>query len=111
VACWTGKLSDASAAARDRAALEVGRAGGPAQAEALAAAIVRQVDGDDDLAARYHAVLALGWIARGASLGAAGAGIADQLDRMIASDKGRSLTAGVNEDALRLATRLRRAAR
>jgi len=30
---------------------------------------------------------------------------------MIASDKGRSLTVGVNEDALRLATRLRRAAR
>jgi HEAT repeat protein len=110
-ACWTGKLSDPSAAVRDRAALEVGRAGGPAQAEALAAAIVRQVDGDDDLAARYHAVLALGWIVRGADLGASGAGIADQLDRMIASEKGRSLTAGVNEDALRLATRLRRGAR
>ena len=111
VACWTSRLADPSAAARDRAALEVGRAGGPAQAEALAAAIVRQVDGDDELAARYHAVLALGWIARRADLGAAREGIADQLDRMIASDKGRSLTSAVNEDALRLATRLRRAAR
>ena len=36
VGCWAGKLGDASAAVRDRAALEVGRAGGPAEAGALA---------------------------------------------------------------------------
>jgi HEAT repeat protein len=111
VACWAGKLSDPSAAVRDRAALEVGRAGSPAHAPALADAIVRQVEGDEDLAARYHAVLALGWIARGAGLGPEGAAIAGWLDQMIAADRGRSLTAAVNEDALRLATRLRRAAR
>jgi hypothetical protein len=29
---------------------------------------------------------------------------------MLAQDRGRALTAGVNEDALRLATKLRRAA-
>ena len=61
------------------------------------------------IAAAVIAVLALGWIASRAPLGAAGPGIADELDRMIAQDRGRTLTAGVNEDALRLATRLRRA--
>jgi HEAT repeat protein len=110
-ACWAGKLSDPSAAVRDRAALEVGRVGSAAHAEALAEAIVRQVGGDEDLAARYHAVLALGWIARSGGAGPAGARMADEIDKMIAADRGRSLTAGVNEDALRLATRLRRAAR
>jgi HEAT repeat protein len=107
--CWAAKLADGSPAVRDRAALEVGREGGAGDAAALAAAIVRPVDGDAALAARYHAVLALGWIASRAPLGATGPGIADELDRMIAQDRGRTLTAGVNEDALRLATRLRRA--
>jgi hypothetical protein len=52
-------------------------------------------------------VLALGWLARRGDLGAAGASAAEQIERMIAQERGRSLTAGVNEDALRLATRLR----
>jgi len=111
VACWTGRLGDPSAAVRDRAALEVGRAGGAAQAPALAAAIAHPVSGDDDLAARYHAVLALSWIDRRAPLGKAGADLATGLDAVLAADKGRALTAGVNEDVLRLAARLRRAAR
>ncbi len=110
-ACWAGKLADSVAGVRDRAALEVGRAGGPAQAEALGAAIVRAVNDDADLAARYHAVLALSWIDGRQKLGAAGAAIAEKLDAMIAQDRGRTLTAGANEDALRLATRLRREAR
>lgn len=108
VGCWSGKLADPSAPVRDRAALEVGRAGGAAAAKGLADAAVRPVDGDDALAARYHALLGLGWIAAREPLGAAGPGIADQLERMIAQDRGRNLTAAVNEDALRLATRLRR---
>jgi hypothetical protein len=95
---------------RDRAALEVGRAGGAAEAGALADAILRPVIGDADLAARYHAVLALGWIAGRVELGAAGAEIAGKIDRMIAAERGRRLTEGVNEDALRLATRLHRSA-
>lgn len=111
VACWRGKLADGAAAVRDRAALELGRAGGKDDAKALVDAIVRPVDGDDALAARYHAVLALTWIAARAPLGPDGAGYADQLDRTIAQERGRTLTASVNEDALRLATRLRRAAR
>jgi hypothetical protein len=108
--CWASKLADPSAAVRDRAALEVGRAGGAvgtAEVEALAAAVIQAVDDDADLAARYHAVLALGWLARRGDLGAAGASAAEQIERMIAQERGRSLTAGVNEDALRLATRLR----
>ncbi|WP_242339918.1 MULTISPECIES: HEAT repeat domain-containing protein [Anaeromyxobacter] len=109
--CWTGKLADPSAAVRDRAALEVGRAGGAKQAAALADALVRPVEQDADLAARYHAVLGLGWIASREPLGAAGADLAAKIDGMISHDRGRTLTAGVNEDALRLATRLRRAAR
>jgi HEAT repeat protein len=110
-ACWAAKLADAAPGVRDRAALEVGRAGGAAQAAALGDAIVRVVSDDADLAARYHAVLALGWVDAREKLGAAGAAIADKIDAMIAQDRGRTLTAGVDEDALRLGTRLRRAAR
>ncbi|HEX9051663.1 MAG TPA: HEAT repeat domain-containing protein [Anaeromyxobacter sp.] len=110
-ACWAGKLGDASAAVRDRAALEVGRAGGAAQAGALGDAIVRPVSNEGDLAARYHAVLALTWISAREKLGKAGADAAAKIEAMLVQDRGRTLTAGVNEDALRLATRLQRAAR
>lgn len=109
VACWTGKLQDASAAVRDRAALEVGRAGGAGEAPALAAAVTRAVDGDAAVAARYHAVLGLGWVAQRAPLGAQGAALAEQIERALAAEpRGRRLTEGVNEDALRLAAALRR---
>ncbi len=110
VACWAGKLADGSAAVRDRAALEVGRAGTAANAAALGEAIVRSVDDPVDVAARYHAVLALGWLAGREKVGPAGAEIAKKIEAMIAADRGRTLTAGVNEDALRVATRLRRGA-
>jgi len=109
-ACWAGKLSDPSAAVRDRAALEVGRAGTAANAAALGDAIVRPVSDVGDAAARYHAVLGLGWIGGREKIGAAGGAIATKIDAMIAADRGRTLTAGVNEDALRLGTRLRRGA-
>jgi HEAT repeat protein len=111
VACWQRKLGEPSAAVRDRAALELGRLGGAGQAAALGDAVVRPVDTEGDLAARYHAVLGLGWVAGREKLGPAGEAIAARIDAMIAQDRGRTLTAGVNEDALRLATKLRRAAR
>jgi len=111
VACWIGKLADGRAEVRDRAALEVRRAGGAAHAEALLAAVARPVETDADLEARFHAVLALDLVARRQPLGAKGAELAVAIDRVLAADKGRTLTAGVNEDALRLAGRLRRAAR
>ncbi len=109
-ACWAGKLADPSAGVRDRAALEVGRSGGAAQAGALSDAVARPVNGDDDLVARYHAVLGLSWVSQRAPLGPAGATIAPKLEGVISADKGRAVTAGVNEDVLRLATRLRRQA-
>lgn len=109
-ACWAGKLADPSAAVRDRAALEVGRAGSAANAAALGEAIVRPVTDEADVAARYHAVLGLWWIAGRERIGAAGADVARKIDAMLAADRGRNLTAGANEEALRLATRLRRTA-
>lgn len=105
--CWAGKLADPSAAVRDRAALEVGRAGGAADAKALAAAAAMPVDGDEALEARYSALLGLGWVASREPLGADGPALADVLEKTIAQDRGRTLTATVNEEALRLATRLR----
>lgn len=111
LACWAGKLADPRAEVRDRAALEVRGAGGPAQVDALVGAITRAVDSDADLVARYHAVLALDLVARRQPLGAKGAEVAAALEKVAAADKGRTLTAGVNEDALRLAGRLRRAVR
>jgi HEAT repeat protein len=109
--CWTGRLGDARAEVRDRAALEVGRGGGAAQVDAVAAAVTRPVESDADLTARYHAVLALDAIARRAPPGKKGADIAAAIEKVAAADKGRTLTAGVNEDALRLAGRLRKGAR
>jgi HEAT repeat protein len=111
LACWAGKLADGNPAVRDRAALEVGRAGGAGNAPALGDAIVRPVGDDAELAARYHAVLALGWIAEREKIGAPGEAIATKIDGMLAADRGRTLTAAVNEDALRLGSRLRRGAR
>jgi HEAT repeat protein len=110
-ACWTGKLADPRAEVRDRAALEVRRAGGAAQVDALTAAVIRQVDSDAELEARYHAVLALDLVARRQPLGAKGLVVAGAIDKLLAADKGRTLTAAVDEDALRLAGRLRKAAR
>jgi HEAT repeat protein len=107
--CWTGKLADPSGAVRDRAALEVGRAGGAAEARALADAVLHPVVSDGDVAARYHAALALGWVAARAPLGAPGVEVAGQLDRLIAAERGRRLTEAVNEELLRVSTRLRRA--
>jgi hypothetical protein len=109
--CWAGKLADPRAAVRDRAALELGRSGGAAHAPALGDAAAMPVADEGDLAARHDALLALGWIARREQVGAAGESLAAKLDATIAADRGRTLTSGVNEEALRLATRLRRGAR
>jgi len=111
VSCWAGKLADPQPAVRDRAALEVGRAGDAAMAGALVEALVKPVQSDAELAARYHAVLGLDWLARRTSVGTIGPELAAAIDKMVAADKGRALTAAVNEDALRLAGRLRRPAR
>jgi HEAT repeat protein len=109
VACWEKKLEDPGAAVRDRAALEVGGAGGARAVPALAGALARPVNDDADVAARYHALLAIHWIAGRGPVGPAGPEAAARIDAMLAADRGRTLTAVVNEDALRLATRLRRA--
>ena len=109
--CWTGKLADGRAEVRDRAALEVARAGGAGQVDALVAAVIRPVATDAELGARYEAVLALDALDRRAPLGKKGAEVASALDRMATADKGRTLTAPVDDDALRLSGRLRKGAR
>jgi HEAT repeat protein len=109
LACWTRKLSDPQAAVRDRAALEVGRRGGSAQAAALTSAAGLPVETDADLAARWHALLALDWVT---TRGAPGALVlAGQLDDLADRERNRNFTAKVNEDAKRLAVRLRRQSR
>jgi HEAT repeat protein len=108
VRCWAGKLDDTQPQVRDRAALEVGRTGTAAEAPALLAAVLHPVATEADLAARYHAVLGLAWISGREKL-PSGPDIAARIDGMIAAERGRRLTEGVNEDALRLAARLRRA--
>jgi HEAT repeat protein len=106
--CWAGKLGASSPAVRDRAALEVGRTGGAGEAAALADAIVRPVATEEDLAARQHAVLALGWLSARAAPADAEA-LAGKVETVVAAERGRVVTATVNEDAWRLAYRLRRA--
>lgn len=107
-ACWEGKLEDARAAVRDRAALELGWAGSAKAVPALANAAARQVNDDEDVAARYHALLAIRWITAREPLGPAGGEVAAKLETLAALDRGRTLTEVVNEDAARLAARLRR---
>ena len=107
LACWKGKLSG-EAAVRDRAALEVGRRGAPADAAALVETAALPVQDEADLAARYHALLGLEWLTAGGAPGAAG--LADRLDAFCDKEKGRGFTAKVNEDARRLAMKLRRRA-
>jgi len=109
LACWTRKLGDRQAAVRDRAALEVGRRGGPAQAPALASAAGLPVETDADLAARWHALLALDWVTVRGAPGALV--VAEQLDTLLDRERNRNFTAKVNEDAKRLAVRLRRHSR
>ncbi len=107
LACWKGRLAG-EAAVRDRAAREVGRLGGPADAAALVEAALMPVQDEADLAARYHALLGLEWVtARGAPGAAA---LADRLDALCDREKGRGFTAIVNEDARRVAMKLRRRA-
>lgn len=110
VGCWAKKLEDASPAVRDRAALQLGWAGTAADAQALAAALLLPVADEAGVEARYHAVLALRWIAEREPLGAPGREIAAKVEEMVAApaEKGRRLTGVVNEDALRLAARLKR---
>jgi HEAT repeat protein len=106
LACWKGKLGG-EAPVRDRAALEVGRRGSPGDAAALADAAALPVQDEADLIARYHALLGLEWLA---ARGAPGApALADRLDALADKEKGRGFTAKVNEDARRIAMKLRRA--
>ncbi len=107
LACWKGKLGG-EAAVRDRAALEVGRRGGPGDVTALVDAAALPVQDDADLVARYHALLGLEWILGQGAPGVAA--LADRLDAMVDKEKGRGFTAKVNEDARRIAMKLRRRA-
>ncbi|HEU4385757.1 MAG TPA: HEAT repeat domain-containing protein [Anaeromyxobacteraceae bacterium] len=106
--CWKEKLS-AEAAVRDRAALEVGRRGGPADAAGLMEAAALPVQDEADLAARYHALLGMEWVTARDVPGAPA--LADRLDALADKEKGRGFTAKVNEDARRIAMKLRRGAR
>jgi HEAT repeat protein len=110
LACWSGKLQDSSPAVRERAALEVGRAGDATHAQALLGAIVQPATAEADLSARYHALLALDWLTnRPGGLGTATPTVADKLDALVEQEKGRSFTVKVNEDVKRMAVKLRRA--
>jgi HEAT repeat protein len=109
VACWVGKLTDKDAAVRVRAARELGSLGGVEQAEALAAAVVYPVEDEEDIAARYQALLSIDWIAAAKPIPNAAA-IAKKLEGLVAQEKTRNYTAAVNEEVRRLAIRLRRTA-
>ena len=109
VTCWVGKLSDDDAAIRARAAHKLGMLGGAEQAAALADAAVHKVNDEEDIAARYQALLSIDWIAAKGAIPDAAA-IAEKLEELVAKEKTRRFTAAVNEEAKRLAIRLRRSA-
>ena len=102
-ACWAGKLADAQALVRARAAYELGRAGATGQVAALSKAAA-----DSDLHARIAAIRALEWLlplapAQGA-LKTAAVGLGAQLQ----AEQGSLRYVKVNEELRRLQAKLLR---
>lgn len=103
-ACWGKKLEDKTAAVRQRAALEIGRAGGASLLPAL-----MQRFSDENLEVRRASVQAVDWILDQSpdAMKQAQAAL-DQIDKQLEADRGKTDYAKSIEDLKRLAARLRR---
>ncbi|HVE81790.1 MAG TPA: HEAT repeat domain-containing protein [Myxococcales bacterium] len=103
-ACWTKKLEDKTPQVRERAALELGRAGNPAST----AALLKHLS-DDSLDVRQAAIQGVDWLLDG-SKDAERQALADldKIDQQLETEHGKTELVKANEDLRRLAARLHR---
>lgn len=103
-ACWTKKLEDKSPQVRQRAALELGRAG---QASATPA-LLKHLS-DDSLEVRQAVIQAVDWLLD-TSKDAEKQALAEleKIDQQLESDRGKTELVKANEDLRRLSARLHR---
>ncbi len=102
--CWSKKLESKVSAVRERAALELGRAGKAEHAELLAQRI-----SDDNVEARAAAIQALDWLIEGDPAAATAARKhLTTLDQQLDKDRSRTDYQGVNEDLRRVSVKLHR---
>ncbi len=104
--CWQGKLKDKSARVRERAAYELAwmASGSGAQADTARDALYAALK-DDDNEVRYAAIIGVG-----RNLPKNGAAVADQIQKQLDEEKGKTQFIRVNEDLKRLEVRVRRGA-
>lgn len=104
-ACWGKKLEDQAAAVRERAALEIGRAG---QASHIAALLRRFTD--DSLEVRQAAIQAVDWLLdQGPEAAKEGQAAIEQIEKQIEAEGKKTEYRKASEDLKRLVVRLRRA--
>ncbi len=103
VACWQGKLKDANAGVRERAAWELGWAGSVDSLPSLVAAAK-----DDALDARLAAFRAIDFIAHTPAGREAAKRVAPALAAQLAGERGKVQYVKVDEDLKRLVTALQR---
>jgi len=102
--CWTGKLKDASAPVRQRAALEIGRSG---HAE-LATTLAQSVD-EADAETRIAVLQGLSWLVKGGT--AAAMALKDampKLEQRLTDDKGKQDYVAATDALRRLLVDIRR---
>lgn len=97
-ACWKGKLKDASARVRERAAYELAWMDTDEARDALLDALT-----DDDNEVRYAAIIGVG-----RRLPKDAQGVADRLEKQLEAEKGKTQYIRINEDLKRLEVRVRR---
>ena len=103
-ACWAKKLEDGSPQVRQRAALELGRAGQAGSTSTLLRHLA-----DESLEVRQATIQALDWLIEG-SKDAEKQALAEleKIDQRLESDRGKMELVKANEDLRRLSARLHR---
>lgn len=113
-ACWTQKLSDPSPFARERAALELGRAGKPEALAPLLATVEKPLDAktNEEIAnqdeARFAAILGIYWLLDGGAKPPDAPALAVKLEKQAEEERKKTASMRSAEDVKRLAIRLRR---
>ena len=96
--CWVGKLKDASAPVRQRAALEIGRSGHAEYATTLA-----QMVGESDAETRMAVLQGLSWLVKGGTAAAmALKDVVPKLEQRLAEDRGKQDYVAATEALRRL---------
>jgi HEAT repeat protein len=101
--CWLPKLKDSDPVVRARAAYELGRAGAPEAAAALAAAA-----GEEQLLVRTAAIRALDWLASVPAARSAVKAVVPTLGAQLAKEQGKTEYLKANEELRRLHLKLSR---